>query len=163
MEIDESKFYELAADIARFSHIGKFSGKTPSLLLASERSGNNRPYYYKELSNRLGRVNGTKYLFSLTKLKEELRKLNREEVKTILFEWSCLAKNKNLDLRFTDKDFNSCVIGDQEALYKNGDSRTFVGEDTEEYKRISADFDAVFNSASSDHEPAIKAIMNGLL
>ncbi|HLD57518.1 MAG TPA: hypothetical protein VJA47_04380 [archaeon] len=152
MEITESEFYRLATQIANQSRQAAFASKTPVLLLPSEQQGKWRTEYNQTLLKRI--KNGkqkTQYLFSIPHLKSELNKLNKTAAEKVLDWWATLLTYKTLDLRATERPFESCVIGDSQILLKEGTKRFLISTNFSKGAELAKEFNKYFKSASSNN------------
>ena len=149
VEIDEEEFYRIAGVIAKGSKKGKFAAKSPILLLPSEQKSSHRKKYYEALLKRIKNQKlKTEYLFSLPYLKSELNRLNKTEVEKIMNWWKLLLTYKNLDLRFTDSAFDSCIIGDFRVLRKMAQKRYAIEVNSKNSKEIERDFSIIFKKST---------------
>ncbi len=149
MEVTESEFYRLATVILKQSKKIKLASKTPVLLLPSEQQGKWRGEYSAQLLKRI--KNGkakTQYLFSLPYLKSELSRLNEKEKEKILNWWRVLLTYKSLDLRFTEKPFDSCIIGDSQMLVKESGKRFLISTNFSRSAEIERNFSLLFNKST---------------
>ncbi len=148
MEVTESEFYRLASVILKQSKKIKLAAKTPTLLLPSEQQGKWRIQYTEQLVKRI--KNGkskTQYLFSLPYLKSELNTLNEKEKQKIFNWWKLLLTYKSLDLRFTEKPFDSCIIGDSQMLVKEREKRFLISTNFSRSAEIERNFSLLFNKS----------------
>ena len=163
MEITEPDFYRLASEVARQSKTGRFAAKSPALLLPSEQLGEHREIYYGSLLHRLkNQKSRTQYLFSLPHLRSELNKLPKADAEKVLNWWELLLSYKNLEIRFTEDSFNSCIIGDNHILTKEGTKRFLLSPDFSKSADIIRHFDSHFKKASVKHKDMIKELRKSL-
>jgi sugar-specific transcriptional regulator TrmB len=131
----------------------KFSKKTPSLLLASERYTPIRRRYYNTL---ISRVNSNElkvqYLFPL---EPTLALVNREDNKDVLKEVDFVMKHKNMDVRYTDlPSVTSLIIAGENCLLgftspkEKVVAKGIYFESSEITQLFSNLFDRVFEEAS---------------
>ena len=155
-EITEDQFYEAATRIVSESKNGKFATQSPALILPAERKSGWRKKYFDALLSAIqkNKIN-VKYLFHLNSTKELILESNKEE---ILNNWGNFLKHKNLDLRFTKENFESCIIGDKEVLFKKGEKRFLVSSDSKEGKETIKKFDNIFGNASTKNKEIIEEI-----
>lgn len=159
MEISESEFYRLAANLTKQSKEGKFAAKSPVLLLPSEQKGRWREEYYQAIIKRIknGKLK-TYYLFSLPYLKSEINKLTAQEAEKILNWWELLLTYSTLDLRFTERPVERCIIGNNQILLKENTRRFVISPNFSKAEGIIKNFNIGFESATKSTKIEIEKI-----
>lgn len=155
-EINEDQFYEIATKIVSESEVGRFATSSPALILPQERGTKFRNRYFETLISRISNGMEVKYLFNLDKTKELISNCNDRI--DILNKWTELLVYNNLDLRFTNEEFESCIIGEKEAVFKRDKKRFLVSSGSEEYVNLLEAFDNIFERASGDNKEVIEEL-----
>ncbi|MFH1978704.1 MAG: hypothetical protein ABIJ92_05245 [Candidatus Aenigmatarchaeota archaeon] len=146
--LTEDQFYEAACKIISESSEAKLASSS----LKSEPS--NMVSYWKNkyqehlLEGIRNKRKNIKYVIPKQKTKMILKKSNAGP---LLRAWKDLVDNNSVDLRYTDKKFDTCIIGGNMVLVKKASQRFLYPIGSKEGQEIVQNFDKVFITASNDH------------